>query len=323
MTLRFRSDFNSFIFNQSTDGAEPITLTVQHTTIAPIKPTKSLSIHKNGTRKDACMSCFVHNFNFLINNEKICERNGIEIDIVILILTIHQDKEQREAIRNTWLTHTKNNTANIRYGFLLGYTKDKQLSDSVIQEAALHGDIIKEDFIDAYTNLTYKTMMAFRWANEYCSRAKFVMKTDDDMWVNVPNLVESVKKNSETLQKGVGGSCTQRAGPIRDSRSKWYASFKSYPNKEYPGFCAGPGYVTSMAVAKKIFEISEHVPFFHLEDIYVALCIRKLGLRLFALKGYYNYRVRFDPCVYKSPSVVTSHQVPPKLLYNVWNTKCS
>lgn len=321
MTIQERSDINNlYNYNKSMERTDNIT--TEHTTRALTKPSNSSFTHPNGTRKDSCISCFVHNFKLLINNENICDNNDVEIDIVILIFTIHQNKAQRTSIRNTWLTYSKNNTANIRYAFVLGYTHDKRQSDSVKKEAALYGDIIKEDFIDAYANLTYKTVMAFRWVKHFCSQAKFVMKTDDDVWVNVPNLLETVKNNSETLEKSIGGSCAQRPKPIRYKSSKWYVSYKFYPKKEHPSYCSGVGYVTTTSVAKKIFEISKHVPYYHLEDIYVAFCIAKLGFIVQTLNGFHWYRVIMDPCLYKSSKVVTSHEVSPRYLYNVWNTKC-
>lgn len=290
-----------------------------------VSPNKSAT-NTSGYRKDKCEGCFLHNYNYVINNEKICDinsnNNKSNIDVIILILTTHQNIAQRKAIRSTWLTHAKNNTANVRYVFLLGNTTNKVLSESVEKEAKIHRDIIKEDFIDAYMNLTLKTLMGFRWVTTYCSNATFVMKTDDDMWVNVPALVTSVKTHSAKLYKGVGGICHMVGSPIRSKQSKWYASIKSYPRQRYPGFCAGPGYVTTAVMAKKIFEISKHVPFFHLEDVYVSLCIRALGLRLYPLPGYHNTKVSFDPCAYKSNRVITSHRVPPVQLYEIWKKKC-
>ncbi len=69
------------------------------------------------------------------------------------------------------------------------------------------------------TNLTYKTIMGLKWASTFCACAKFVMKTDDDMFVNVPNILDAVKDNALALQTSVGGACYLAVNPIRDVNS--------------------------------------------------------------------------------------------------------
>ena len=43
-------------------------------------------------------------------------------------------------------------------------------------------------FQDSYYNLTLKTVMGLKWVKDHCSQARFVMKTDDDIFVNLPKL---------------------------------------------------------------------------------------------------------------------------------------
>ncbi|KAL3885859.1 hypothetical protein ACJMK2_025891 [Sinanodonta woodiana] len=275
-------------------------------------------------RPDECQSCFAHKFEYIIDNHVVCKlySDSQEIDLIILIFTTHQRQQERNSIRQTWLKFTNRNTANVRYSFLLGEIPDAQLRKLVEEENKIHNDIIKEDFVDTYQNLTYKTIMAFKYAITKCSYAKFVMKTDDDMWINIPGLLKVIEREKKTLQTAVIGACHPVAGPIRDTFSKWYASFQSYPHDSYPGFCSGTGYVTSINVARKVFDISKNVPFFHLEDVYVAICIRKLGYRLHPIAGFNIGRPPFDPCIYKGDNLITSHEVSSGMLISFWNTPC-
>ena len=185
--------------------------------------------------------CFKHDYYYAIDNPDICKLySGLtEIKLLIIILTVNNNVQQRNVLRETWLTHSKNNTANVRYSFLLGEINDAQLQADVIKESYLFRDIIKENFIDMYSNLTYKTMMGFKWAATKCGVAKAVLKTDDDMYINVPNVLDIVRNNFSSLQANIVDSCAQRADPVRYQKSKWYASINSYPGKFYPGFCSG------------------------------------------------------------------------------------
>lgn len=276
-----------------------------------------------GGRKNICKNCFSHNYKFVINNEHICYNNGMQpIDAIILIFTAHHSKHQRDTIRNTWLTRTRNNTANVRYAFLLGGSNSSENHRLLLAENQQHRDILQEDFADTYKNLTLKTIMAFRWASVFCSNANFVMKTDDDTYVNIQGLLYAIKEHAQKLQSSIGGYCMNDVIPIRDPASKWFASYFSYPNSIYPEFCSGTGYVTSLFVAKRVLEISKHIPFFHLEDVYVSFCMKKLNLTLQNIRGFYNYPIRNNPCVYKADGFVTSHKISPPEMLKIWNTTC-
>ena len=275
-------------------------------------------------RRDSCVSCFKHDFEYVIDNKDICKlyQGQTEIELLIIIMTVHKNQVQRNVIRETWLTYSKTNRGNVRYAFLLGQVKDVKQRDDVLKESKKFGDIIKENFVDVYSNLTYKTIMGFKWAATKCSVAKFVMKTDDDMYVNVPNVLKIVRNNGTLLQNRVAGSCAMSAGPIRSLKSKWYASIKSYPSNRYPGFCSGTGYVTSTNVARKIYEISPYVPFFHLEDVYTALCVKRLGYHLQPLPGFHPGRPKLDPCFFNGDKMVTAHYMTPATIKQMWKNDC-
>ncbi|XP_041379523.1 beta-1,3-galactosyltransferase 5-like [Gigantopelta aegis] len=276
-------------------------------------------------RPDSCENCFEHNFKYIIQNEAVCnslEKNST-IDLIVLVFTVHGHFQQRNILRQTWLLVSKENKGTIRYVFLLGDTKDEDLSKKVEEENDVHHDIIKESFVDSYQNLTYKTIMGFKWVTNFCSKARFVMKTDDDMYVNLPALVPVLVKEETTLQSSVGGSCNLNAQPIREKNSKWFASVRSYPHKYYPGYCSGTGYVTSKSVTGKIYDISKTVPFFHLEDVYVALCVKTLGFKLRHLPGFYAGKVKFDPCRMKSNRILTCHGLPMELFFKIRDAKCT
>ena len=41
------------------------------------------------------------------------------------------------------------------------------------------------DFLDTYHNLSYKSIMGKLWVSEFCEQADFVVKTDDDMFIDL------------------------------------------------------------------------------------------------------------------------------------------
>jgi hypothetical protein len=53
---------------------------------------------------------------------------------------------------------------NMRIIFMLGDSKD-QVRSQVKYEYNLYGDLVQENFLDSYHNLTYKGIMSLKWIN--------------------------------------------------------------------------------------------------------------------------------------------------------------
>ncbi|NXF65109.1 B3G5A glucosaminyltransferase, partial [Ciccaba nigrolineata] len=56
-------------------------------------------------------------------------------------------------------------------------------------EALHHGDLLQGAFADVYANLTLKTLLLLRWATSRCPAASFLLKADDDVFINLPALI--------------------------------------------------------------------------------------------------------------------------------------
>lgn len=56
----------------------------------------------------------------------------------------------------------------VRTAFLIGQTKDENVQNQIRTESRMHDDLIQENFMDSYNNLTLKTAMMFKWINNNC-----------------------------------------------------------------------------------------------------------------------------------------------------------
>ncbi len=142
--------------------------------------------------------------------------------LVILISSHPSAFDRRNAIRETWanvkqqdlFTHDR-----IRIVFLLGNSRDEQNDQLVKNETKTFGDIVHGSFKEAYRNATYKTLLGFKWAYFNCQQAKYIFKTDDDVFINLFALVKWLK--SQPRIKLYAGYCWSRAKVKRDPTSKW------------------------------------------------------------------------------------------------------
>jgi Galactosyltransferase len=96
--------------------------------------------------------------------------------------------------RFTWGTY--GHQKDIAVGFLVGGVADEKVRSALYSESELHGDIIQSHVFDSYDNLTLKTVSALEWIDTYCYQVKFILKTDDDMFINVPRLLLFAEKHS-------------------------------------------------------------------------------------------------------------------------------
>ncbi|XP_019357574.1 PREDICTED: beta-1,3-galactosyltransferase 2-like [Gavialis gangeticus] len=264
-------------------------------------------------------SIYPHPFQFLINEKDKCKQKTPFL--VLLIATKADEKQCREAIRKTWGNESVVPGIKIVRLFMLGFS-DKDQNENILQESRKYHDIIQQDFLDTYNNLTLKTMMGIKWIATYCNGTSFIMKTDSDVFVNTIYLIQEVLRPIKSPSQYFFTGCLMKNHePIRNPNSKWYMPEELYPGDRYPDFCSGTGYVFSRAVVPKIVSASLKVKYVHLEDIYVALCLERQGITISPpLKpSFFNiYKVPFFTCLYSN--IITSHGIDPTEQIIFWQT---
>lgn len=122
------------------------------------------------------------------------QRNGTSLFVAVISAVNYFDK--RNVIRETWLnhlhqlqTHFGASMTLVGFAFIVGLTENDEIQTQIEAESAAHGDIIQIDMNDVYYNLTQKVVGLVNWMNHHCSQVDFILKVDDDVYVNVQNLV--------------------------------------------------------------------------------------------------------------------------------------
>lgn len=284
-------------------------------------------------REDSCVNCSKNDFKVILSQENMC-KTPQKIDILILISSAPSEYAQRRTIRQTWGSRCNQIDSRIKCVFVIGNFRNtsanidnirtfpsKVVDDSynksqLIKESKDFKDIVQFDFIDSYGNLTYKTLSGLKWAVNVCASAEYVMKTDTDMFVNTELLPLLVQTAPITLF--MGGFCWGPSFPNRDIFSKWFVSYKSYRHHQFPPMCSGTGYIMSRDVVQLILRKSRNIPFFHLEDVYISLCIHKTAVTPVKLAGFSNLMTKFEDCELYKNNVITSHYMNQEVLYDYW-----
>ncbi|XP_072276204.1 beta-1,3-galactosyltransferase 2-like [Pyxicephalus adspersus] len=258
----------------------------------------------------------INYYPYIINEPNKCKT--VSPFLVLIIATVATDVEKREAIRQTWGNESLNTGVPIVRLFMLG--SDSTVDQNVIlEESEKHHDIIQKNFQDTYKNLTIKTMMGIDWVSVYCPEAKYVMKTDSDMFINTERLLDFLGPDLPVKKNYFTGYLLQNHQPHRNRESKWHMPYSLYPGNVYPNFCSGTGYVFSGDVAPKILRASFSAKFVYLEDVFVGICLDKEKVQVIPPPDSFlfnNYKVPFSPCAYNR--LITSHEIGPAELIAFW-----
>ena len=126
-----------------------------------------------------------HEFNYTAINPYICSNASHPIISLIVIHSGPDNQDRRMAIRRTWLTYDLYRTKATAAIFVMGHGANETVQKRIQFEQSQYGDIFQEDFKDSYRNMTFKSQMWMKFAKLYCSKAKYVVKSDDDMFLNI------------------------------------------------------------------------------------------------------------------------------------------
>ena len=103
--------------------------------------------------------------------------------------------------------------------------------------------------------------MGYIWTSIYCSTASFILKTDDDVYVNITGLLRTVNINQAALLRSVAGICSLESRHDANPLSKSHTLPQECAFDSYPWLCNGFGYITSMQTLTHGKGIQRHTPF--------------------------------------------------------------
>jgi len=220
-------------------------------------------------------------------------------DMVIMALSAPNNTEKRQRLREAL-----RDSPGVSLVFLLGQVTDKLVMSELREENLASGDLVQISVRDHYTALSYKTLSGFIWANRLCGSARFVVKVDDDIRLDLAAL-------ETLLHSKYGGPGSKREVPdtiecpsvMRNMRpwrqthnkslmGKWSISVKDMPRRVYPDFCPGWLYVTTPKAGLALAEVSVRnaevlMATARLDDIFVTGFLRERlpGVMLRQLHG--------------------------------------
>lgn len=242
--------------------------------------------------------------------------------LVIVVCSAVGHFEQRAAMRDTWARDAAARKS--RTFFLIGLPDDtpsgRVLQERVANESARYSDIIQAAFRDSYRNLTLKSVFLLKWAYMHCSSTRFVMKTDDDVFVNVNNLLRFLRTQSGSERRTrpfLVGNIFRGQGTARELVHRNYLPRWVFPSDKLPPYVSGTAYVMSRDAVRPLFTEALVTPFLYVEDLFVTgVVAHKVGVEKIDSRCFVCCWNVTDPCHYRV--LFTAHRMEPAALLSVW-----
>lgn len=262
------------------------------------------------------------------SNPELCPKLGTNIHLLALVMSAPNHFTARQAIRQTWGHYAMRR--DVAIGFLLGATQnDKKLEFDLNVEQQLYGDLIRGRFIDTYNNLTLKTISMLEWVDNFCPKTKFVLKTDDDMFININKLLMFINKHTTAgaCKPMIYGRLAKKWKPIRNAKSKYYVSLQQYSSAVFPDFTTGPAYLMTTCSVHDLYEAALNHTYLKLEDVFTTgIVAHQLGIKRVHAYEFLNKRIAFNPC--NIQKAISIHMVKYNEQFDLWKklldgkTKC-
>ncbi|KAF8390182.1 hypothetical protein HHK36_024704 [Tetracentron sinense] len=203
------------------------------------------------------------------------------LDLFIGVFSTANNFKRRMAVRRTWMQYDAVRSGAVAVRFFVGLHKNQIVNEELWNEARTYGDTQLMPFVDYYSLITWKTIAICIFG---VVSAKHVMKTDDDAFVRVDEVLASLNRINVT--RGLlYGRINSDSRPHRNPDSKWYISSEEWPEETYPPWAHGPGYVVSRDIAKAVYKRHKkgRLKMFKLEDVAMGIWIaeiKKEGLEI-------------------------------------------
>ncbi|CAG2223570.1 B3GALT1 [Mytilus edulis] len=145
--------------------------------------------------------------------------------------------------------------------------------------------------------------------------AQYVLKADDDMFVNLEYLLNVLKH--KRLKETVIGLKVTGARPIQVKSSKWYAPKELFNGTVYPPYCSGTSYVISGDSVKKLYSASLDTPYFYIEDVFITgICRTRANIKISNDQGFIGHKPTASGFFFRSR--ITGHGYNENELRKIW-----
>ncbi|CDW60957.1 Galactosyl T domain containing protein [Trichuris trichiura] len=209
---------------------------------------------------------------YILINEDFCRKKYPEIFVIAIVHTGPRNFKRRSLIRKTWANREFYKKFKLAVIFAVGEDPQHPSVQATLQrEWETYEDIVQFNFTDTYRNLSLKAVSWLNWAAKYCPNAKYILKVDDDMYVNTFSIMRFFRKREALKSSLKAFYCLvwKQMGVQRGEKDQWYVPYEEFNETVYPRYCSGGSYSLTMQAVQPLLNSVEVTPFLWVDDVYI------------------------------------------------------
>ena len=192
------------------------------------------------------------------------------------------------AIRDTYANFSSQKSLQFSWKriFVVGSPRNEKEEYSLSLENKAFNDILVLNIAENYTKLSLKMLGALKFVGCFCPTAKYLVKTDDDAYINIAALDRMLVESEKQLEQkrtdlkvttGIGYKKATRTGQnmkVKDEQPfyfgflelaslfrpdtkkqvppEWIVSYEEYSEDNFPPYMSGPLYIMSFSIVKEL-----------------------------------------------------------------------
>ncbi|XP_059149365.1 uncharacterized protein LOC131936410 [Physella acuta] len=206
---------------------------------------------------------------FTMNSPDVCNGQA-KIDLLYLVHSQPQNQEQRQRVRNSFASSQAFKDFVVLHVFVVGKTASLGAQNALNQEQKVFGDVIQGAFPDTPQNNALKGLTGLRWVTQFCPNVEYVMKTDEDVFVDTDKLLRGLLPTAaNTVGKRTILCHFNPQGPVPRFGPNSFSK-EMFPNKTIlRPYCKGYAVILTRKLIAAILLASEEVPIIPIEDFYL------------------------------------------------------
>lgn len=249
-----------------------------------------------------------------LTSNTLCQHNTT-VRLLVFVLSSVNNFRRREAIRKSWASPAYNVTTGFRLGFMLGSASNVSLQKELRREAEVYGDIVQVNYPEDYYNITLSSITTLRWATENCPSYEYLVKADDDSFLQMALLYEYLNRTKPT--RSVLGIACRKNKPNRIRGSKWYTPPEMYNKTYLPDFTKGFVYVITADVVRDLYKAAQQLRVFPFEDVFITgMCRELANATVLPIPNFIHTRLPPTGCSFRN--LLAGHRVSAEEMGAIW-----
>ena len=220
------------------------------------------------------------------------------LDWIFIATSAVENYNRRMLLRKTYANTALFKTVHFKLIIFVGKTANATLNADIHQEFRKHRDMVVGDFIDTFRTLSLKLIFGLKWISQYCNRVPYIIKVDDDAFVNIFEIQNLIHQHSEKK------NFIMCAVLDNSLIYRWKRNSNSYCQqikvcvdddvlpglRTYPRYCNGQMFVFPNDLLQPLVNAIDVTPYFWLDDVYITgLITRNISVEYINIQRSYAW----------------------------------